>query len=78
MCFINDNIFEAEYLEGGFLNEANFVTHDANFEILRNKPVCDDLCALSLGASEDDNVHVRGPLFELARPILKGRFGDNY
>ena len=78
MCFINDDIFEAKYLEGGFLNEANFVTHDANFEILCNKPVCDDLCVLSLGASEDDDVHVRGPLFELACPILKGRFGDNY
>ena len=77
MCFIDDNIFEAEYLEGEFLNEANLVTRDANFEILRNEPVCNDLCALFLGASEDDDVHVGSPLFELARPILKGRFSNN-
>jgi len=78
MCFVDDIIFEAELLEGRFLDEANFVTRDANVEILRNEPICDDLCALFLGASEDDNVHVRGPLFELTRPILRGRFGDDY
>jgi hypothetical protein len=34
MCFIDDSKFEAEYFEGDFLDEANFVTRDANFEIL--------------------------------------------
>jgi len=34
MCFIDDSKLEAEYFEGDFLDEANFVTRDTNFEIL--------------------------------------------
>jgi hypothetical protein len=69
--FVNDDIFEAEFLEGSFLNEADLVARYTYFEILWDELVGDDLCAYFFGLGEDDNVHVRSPLFELARPVLE-------
>jgi hypothetical protein len=57
MCFIDDNIFEAEYLEGDFLDESNFVTRDANFEILRNEPVFVMISARSSSVPARMTVH---------------------
>ena len=69
--FVNDDIFEAEFLEGRFLDEADLVARYTYFEILWDELVGDDLCAYLFGLGEDDNVHVRSPLFELARPVLE-------
>jgi hypothetical protein len=71
VSFVDYNIFETEFLEGGFLDQADLVARYTNFEILRDESVRDDLCALFLGTSKDDDVHVGGPLLEFPRPVLK-------
>ena len=77
MGFIDDNILETEFLERRFLDEADLVTCNADFEVLRDESVRDDCCALVFCTGEEDNVEVRGPLFELTRPILEGCFWDD-
>ena len=42
-----------------------------HFEVLQDEPVHNDLCMLVFCTSEEDNVKVRGPLFELAHPIMQ-------
>lgn len=69
--FVDYNIFETEFLEGGFFDQADLVGRYTNVEILRDKLIHDDLCTLFLGTSKNDVVHVRGPLFEFPRPVLK-------
>jgi hypothetical protein len=77
MRFVDDDILETEFLECRFLDEADLVTGYADFEVLRNESVCDDFCALVFCTGEEDNIEVRSPLFELARPILESCFGDD-
>ena len=77
MRFVDDDVFEAEFFECGLLDEAYFVARYAHFEVLSDESVRNDLCALFFGSREDDDVHVRSPLFELARPVLESRFGDD-
>jgi predicted enzyme involved in methoxymalonyl-ACP biosynthesis len=77
MRFVDDDILEAEFLERRFLDEADLITCYADFEVLRDESVRDDFCALVFCTSEEDNVKVRSPLFELARPILESCFWDD-
>jgi hypothetical protein len=70
--FVDDDILETEFLEGRFLDEADLVARYADFEVLRDESVRDDFCALLFCTGEEDNVDIRSPLFELARPILEG------
>ena len=70
--FFNDDVLETEFLEGGFFDEIDLIARYAYFEILWDELVRDDLCAFFFCPGEDDNVHVRSPLFDLARPVLEG------
>lgn len=77
MRLVDNDIFEAELLKRAFLNEAYFVAGDADVEVLRDEPASDDFGALLLGTSENDDIDVRRPPFELASPVLQGRFWDD-
>jgi hypothetical protein len=74
--FVDDDVLETELLEGGLLDEADLIARDAYFEVLGDELVRNNVCVLLLCAGKDDDVDAWSPLFELARPILKGRFGD--
>lgn len=71
MRFVNDDVLETEFLEGGFFDEADLIARYAYFEILWYESVRDNLRALFLGPGEDDDVHVWSPLFKLVRPVLE-------
>jgi hypothetical protein len=74
---VDDNIFERKLLEGGFLDETNFIGRYADFEILRNQPLGDDIGTFLFSSSEEYDVEFRGPVSKLASPILQGRLGNN-
>lgn len=77
MRLVDSNVLETKLFERRLLNEANLVAGDTDFEILWNEPIRDNLSALFLGSCKDDYVEVGSPLFELARPVLKGRLRDD-
>jgi hypothetical protein len=72
---VDDDVLERELLEGGLLDETNFIRCHADFEVLRDEAGRDDLRAL-LRAAKDDDVRVRRPLPELASPVLEGGLGN--
>ena len=71
MRFVNSNVFEGEFLERGFLDQAQLVSCDADLEILWEEPVGNDFCALLLPASQDSDMKVWGPFLEFPSPILE-------
>lgn len=46
MGLVDDDVLERELLQSGFLDQAQFVSGDANFEVLGKEPGGDDLGAL--------------------------------
>lgn len=77
MRLVNDDILEAELLQGGFLNETNFVRRDADVEVLREETSSDEIGTLFLGTREYDSVDIWRPLLELARPVLERRLRND-
>ena len=72
MRFVNSNVFEGEFLERGFLNQTQLVSCDADLEILGEKPVDNDFCAVLLPAGQDSDIEIWSPFLEFPCPILKG------
>jgi hypothetical protein len=70
--FVDDDVLEAKFLEGRFLNQANFVACDADFKVLWDESVGYYVCALFFHPRQDDNVDIWSPLFELMHPVLEG------
>jgi hypothetical protein len=55
--FVNDDVFETEFLEGRFLDEADIIARYAHFEMLWAESV-HDVFVLFFGSGEDDDVHI--------------------
>lgn len=77
MRLINDDIFKAKLLEYAFLDQADFVTCNTDFEVLRQEPVRDDFGAFFFGARKKRDIEVRRPSREFTRPILQRGFWYN-
>ena len=75
---VDDDVLEAQLLEGALLNQAQLVSRDAHVEVLRKQAVRDQLCALVLGTRQRENIKARRPLLELARPILQSRLRNDH
>jgi hypothetical protein len=64
------------FLESALLNQTNLVAGNADFKVLREQTVGNDISAFVLGARQDDDVHVVWrPLLEFASPVLERGFG---
>lgn len=77
MRLVDDDVFEAKFLECALLDEAYFVGRDADLEVLGDQAIGNDFCALLFAAGEDDDAEVRGPLLKFAGPILESGFWNN-
>ena len=74
MRLVNDDIVKAKLLEYAFFDQADFVTRNTDFEVLRQETVRDDFGAFFFGACEKRDVEVGTPFFKFTRPILQRRF----
>ena len=63
---VDDDVLERELLECRALNQAQLVSSDADFEILRQQSVRDASRAFLFGSSHDCDIKVWRPHFELS------------
>jgi len=66
---------KTDFLQCRFLDEADLVTRNVDFEGLWDESVHNDLCIFVFCTGED-NVEVRSSLFGFAGPILERCCGD--
>ena len=77
MRLVDSDVFEGEFLERGLLDQTQLVCCDADFEVLWEKSINDDFCAVLLSTGQDSDVEVWSPFLKLPRPILQCGFWDD-
>lgn len=77
MGFVDNDILKRELLESRFLDKADLVRGNADFEVLGQKTVGENLGTLFFRASEKFDVEIGCPFLEFSCPVLESRLGHD-